>query len=53
MEAQRENEKKQREDKIKNIMSTFADTVVKDQKAVIREEDNKMMRHIISQEEKD
>ena len=47
MEAQRELEKKQREDKIKSIMSAFADSVVKDQKAVIREEDEKMMRHII------
>lgn len=28
-------------------MSAFADTVVKDQKAVIREEDEKMMRHIL------
>ncbi len=47
MEANREREKKQREDKIKNIMSAFADTVVKDQKAVIKEEDEKMMRHIL------
>jgi len=46
-------EKKQREDKIKSIMSAFADSVVKDQKAVIREEDEKMMRHIIDQEEKE
>ena len=53
MEAQRELEKKQREDKIKSIMSAFADSVVKDQKAVIREEDEKMMKHIIDQEEKE
>ncbi|KAL4453090.1 hypothetical protein ABPG74_015321 [Tetrahymena malaccensis] len=53
MEANREREKKNREDKIKKIMSAFADTVVKDQKAIIREEDEKMMRHIIEQEEKD
>lgn len=52
MEAARDREKKQREDKIKTIMSAFADTVVKDQKAVIREEDDKMMRHILDQEEK-
>ncbi|EGR28839.1 hypothetical protein IMG5_167910, partial [Ichthyophthirius multifiliis] len=52
MEQQRENEKKQREDKIKAIMSAFADSVVKDQKAVIREEDEKMMKHILDQNEK-
>lgn len=27
-------------------MSSFADSVVKDQKAVIREEDEKMLKHI-------
>lgn len=47
MQQARENEKRQREDKIKRIMSSFADSVVKDQKAIIKEEDNKMMRHII------
>ena len=29
-------------------MSSFADTVVKDQKAVIREEDDKMLKHIMA-----
>lgn len=53
MEAQREKEKKQREDKIKNIMSAFADTVVKDQKSVIKDEDEKMMRFILQNEEKE
>ena len=52
MEQQRENDKKQREDKIKAIMSVYADSVVKDQKAVIKEEDEKMMRHILDQNEK-
>lgn len=28
-------------------MNSFADSVVKDQKALIREEDDKMMKHII------
>ena len=49
MQQARENEKRQREDKIKRIMSAFADSVVKDQKQIIREEDNKMMKHIIEQ----
>ncbi len=46
MEERREDEKRQREEKIKKIMSSFADTVVKDQKAVIRDEDEKMLKHI-------
>ena len=33
-------------------MSAFADSVVKDQKGIIKEEDDKMMRHINEQEEK-
>ena len=48
MEAQRDREKKEREDKIKRIMSSFADSVVKDQKEVIRAEDEKMMKHIMA-----
>jgi len=36
-------EKKNREEKIKKIMSAFADSVVKDQKTIIKEEDQKMM----------
>lgn len=53
MEEQRDLEKKNREDKIKRIMSAFADSVVKDQKAIIREEDAKMMRHILQQNERE
>jgi hypothetical protein len=53
MQAAREAEKRQREEKIKRIMSSFADSVVKDQKAVIREEDAKMMRHILEQNERE
>jgi hypothetical protein len=34
-------------------MSAFADSVVKDQKAMIREEDEKMLKHILDQNEKD
>ncbi|KRX10850.1 hypothetical protein PPERSA_12201 [Pseudocohnilembus persalinus] len=49
MEQQRNLEKKNREEKIKKIMSAFADSVVKDQKQIIREEDQKMMRHILDQ----
>jgi len=33
-------------------MSAFADSVVRDQKEIIREEDEKMMRHILETEER-
>ncbi len=34
-------------------MSSFADSVIKDQKAQIRAEDEKMLRHIENQQRKD
>ena len=49
MEKKREAEKKEREDKIKHVMASFADSVIKDQKEQIRAEDEKMMRHIENQ----
>jgi hypothetical protein len=33
-------------------MSAFADSVVRDQKEIIREEDEKMMRHILETEDR-
>lgn len=53
MQQARENEKRQREDKIKRIMSSFADSVVKDQKQIILEEDRKMMKHIMDQNDRE
>lgn len=53
LEEKREGEKKEREDKIKKVMSSFADSVVKDQKEQIKAEDEKMLRHIQNQAKKD
>ena len=39
LEKKRDNEKKEREDKIKAVMASFADSVIKDQKEQIRAED--------------
>ncbi|CAK79522.1 unnamed protein product (macronuclear) [Paramecium tetraurelia] len=43
--------KKEREDKIKKIMSDFSQTVVKNQKDQIKAEDDKMMKAILMQNE--
>lgn len=53
LENKREQEKKEREDKIKHVMSSFADSVVQDQKAQIKAEDEKMVRHIESHLQKE
>ena len=37
------------EEKIKAVMASFADSVIKDQKEQIRAEDEKMMKHIENQ----
>lgn len=34
-------------------MSAFADSVVRDQKEIIREEDEKMMKHILETEDRE
>lgn len=46
LEEKRNQEKKERENKIKNVMASFADSVIKDQKEQIKLEDEKMMKHI-------
>ncbi|CAD8164507.1 unnamed protein product [Paramecium pentaurelia] len=51
LEEERELEKKEREDKIKKIMSDFSQTVVKNQKDQIKVEDDKMMKAILMQNE--
>lgn len=49
LEDEKEREKKDREEKIKKIMTSYADTVIKDQKEQIRMEDEKMLKHIKNQ----
>lgn len=46
-------ERKQREEKMKKVMGMFAESVVKDQKDLIRQEDEKMLRNIIAQNERE
>mgnify|MGYP007037035920 CR=1 FL=1 len=53
MEEKREAEKKEREEKIKKVMSSFADSVVKDQKDQLKAEDEKMLKHIQNQAKRD
>lgn len=56
LEDEKDREKKEREEKIKKIMTSYADTVIKDQKEQIRLEDEKMLKHIknqIKREEED
>ncbi|KAM3130923.1 hypothetical protein pb186bvf_016946 [Paramecium bursaria] len=53
LEEQREQERKQREDKMKRVMGMFAESVVKDQKEIIKQEDEKMLRNIIAQNDRD
>lgn len=43
----------ERENKIKKVMASFADSVIKDQKEQIKAEDDKMMRHINNQLQKE
>jgi len=51
--ADREAEFKAREDRAKKFMSMMADTVVKDQKAQILEEEKKLLKHYQDKEAKD
>ena len=53
LEEKRNQEKKERQDKIKNVMASFADSVIKDQKEQIKLEDEKMMKHIGTQLQKE
>ena len=46
LERKRDQEKREREEKIKHVMASFADSVIKDQKEQIRLEDEKMLKHI-------
>lgn len=51
--ADREAEIKAREDRAKKFMNMMADTVVKDQKAQILEEERKLLKHYMDKEAKD
>jgi len=51
--ADREAEFKAREDRAKKFMSMMADTVVKDQKAQILDEERKLLKHYMDKEAKD
>ena len=51
--ADREAEIKAREDRAKKFMNMMADTVVKDQKAQILEEERKLLKHYMDKESKD
>lgn len=53
LEKRRQEEKNERQEKIKHVMASFADSVIKDQKEQIRAEDDKMLKHIESQLEKE
>ncbi|CAK76015.1 unnamed protein product (macronuclear) [Paramecium tetraurelia] len=53
LEEQRELERKQREDKMKKVMGMFAEGVVRDQKELIKQEDDKMLRNIIQQNDRE
>lgn len=53
LEDQREREKKEREEKMKRVMGVYAESVVKDQKDIIKQEDEKMLRNIIEQNERE
>jgi len=51
--ADREAEIKAREDRAKKFMNMMADTVVKDQKAQILEDERKLLKHYMDKEAKD